>query len=256
LHFYWAWFKGLARGVFLPPTGLLLLAVLGAVLLALRHRRSGWTCLVTALSLLWLLSMPMVADELTRLTEAYPAFDPSKPTSAQAIVILGGPDSHPAPEYGGRPAVGLELLERLNYGAWLARTTHLPILVSSDYYNAASMAVSLERDFQVPARWVEWTSLDTFENARNSAVILRANHVNSILLVTSSSHMLRATREFQATGLNVSPAPVHVTGPHIDFGVLPTADAMVRSNRAVYELLGEPVRELLMALHVRRQHPG
>ena len=82
--------------------------------------------------------------------------------------------------------MGLELLERLNYGAWLSRMTHLPILLSSDYGNAAAMAVSLNRDFQVPARWVEWRSLDTFENARNSAVILRANHVNSILLVTSS----------------------------------------------------------------------
>ena len=31
---------------------------------------------------------------------------------------------------------------------------------------------------------------------------------------------------------------------------------MVYSNRAIYELLGEPVRELMAALHVRRQHPG
>src|SRR5665213_3098743 len=236
LHFYWYWFKGLARGLFLPPMGLLVLAVVGAALLASRHRRSGWACLITGLSLLWLLSMPIVATELTRLTEAYPAFDPAEPTGAQAIVILGGPDSRSfAPEYGGQPAVGLELLERLNYGAWLARTTHLPILVSSAYSNAGAMAVSLTRDFQVPARWVEWKSLDTFENARNSAVILRANHVNSILLVTSSTHMLRATQEFLATGLKVTPAPVHVVGPHSESEVLPTADAMMRSNRAIYE---------------------
>jgi uncharacterized SAM-binding protein YcdF (DUF218 family) len=257
LHFYWYWFKALSRALFLPPMCLLVLAVVGAALLASRHRRAGWACLVAGLSLLWVLSMPIVATELTRLSEVYPAFDPHQPTNAQAIVILGGVDSRSfAPEYGGQPAVGLELLERLNYGAWLSRTTHLPILASSDYGNAEAMAVSLSRDFQVPPRWVEWQSLDTFENARNSAVILRAANVNSILLVTSSPHMLRATREFRATGLNVTPAPVHVVGPHSDTGVLPTAEAMVRSNRAMYELLGEPMRELLKTLHVRRQHPG
>jgi uncharacterized SAM-binding protein YcdF (DUF218 family) len=149
----------------------------------------------------------------------------------------------------------LELLERLNYGAWLSRTTHLPILVTADYGNAWAMALVLKRDFQVPTRWVEWKSRDTYENARNSAVMLRAANVKSILLVTSSSHMLRATREFRATGLQVTPAPVHVlTGAR--FGVLsflPTADAMMDSNRAVYELIGERAREVMAALDLRRQ---
>src|SRR5580692_6774585 len=125
LHFYWYWFKALSRALFLPPMCLLVLAVVGAALLASRHRRAGWACLVAGLSLLWVLSMPIVATELTRLSEVYPAFDPHQPTNAQAIVILGGVDSRSfAPEYGGQPAVGLELLERLNYGAWLSRTTH------------------------------------------------------------------------------------------------------------------------------------
>ena len=31
---------------------------------------------------------------------------------------------------------------------------------------------------------------------------------------------------------------------------------MMNSNRAIYELVGEPVRELLAALNLRRQHPG
>jgi hypothetical protein len=30
---------------------------------------------------------------------------------------------------------------------------------------------------------------------------------------------------------------------------------MLRSNRAIYELLGEPVREAFVALNLRRQHP-
>ncbi len=257
IHFYD--FKAVSRALLLPPMGLLLLAVLGAILLGLRYRRSGWACLVAGLSLIWLLSVPVVADGLTALVATYPAFDPVKPTSAQAIVILGGGGGRSiAPEYGGQPAAELELLERLNYGAWLARLTHLPILVTSDPDNAQLMAVSLTRDFQAPPRWVESNSHDTFENARNTAALLRAQHVNSILLVTSAVHMVRAAREFSATGLIVTAAPAQMPAQreYWPYRYLPNPEGMQRSNRAVYELLGERVRELFVILHLRRQQAG
>jgi|HubBroStandDraft_2_1064218.scaffolds.fasta_scaffold142140_1 uncharacterized SAM-binding protein YcdF (DUF218 family) len=255
MHFYL--FKAAARALLLPPFGLLILTILGALLIALRHRRSGWTCLITGLALTWLLSVPLVADQLSRLVEVYPAFDPAQRVDAQAIVILGGDGNRLAPEYGGQPAADLELLERLNYGAWLSRNTHLPILVTSDPRNVQAMAASLARDFQTPPRWVESFARDTFDNARNSVAMLRADHVNSILLVTSSTHMRRAMGEFTATGIAVTAAPVHVQPRHDDglFPFLPSPDGMLRSNRALYELLGEPVREAFVALNLRRQQP-
>jgi uncharacterized SAM-binding protein YcdF (DUF218 family) len=255
MHFYL--FKAAARTLLLPPLGLLILAILGAILIALRHRRSGWTCLIAGLGLTWMLSVPLVADQLARLVEVYPAFDPTQPVSAQAIVILGGTGNRRAPEYGGQPAVDLELLERVNYGAWLSRNTHLPILVTSDFRNVHAMAVSLTRDFQTPPRWVEYRSFDTFDNARNSVAMLRADHVHAILLVTSSTHMRRAMGEFIAAGIAVTAAPVHVQ-PRQDesrFLLLPSAEGMQQSNRALYELLGEPVREAFAALNLRRQQP-
>jgi uncharacterized SAM-binding protein YcdF (DUF218 family) len=254
MSFYW--FKAVAHTVLLPPDGLMILAILGVGLVALRHRRSGWTCLITGLGLLWVLSVPIVADGLSRLVEGYPPFDPSAATTAQAIVILGGVGSrNHAPEYGGQPAVELDLLDRISYGARLSRLTHLPILVSSDPDNVRAMAVSLARDFQTPARWVDFNSHDTFENARNSAAMLRAAHVNSILLVTTSTHMVRSVREFTAAGLTVTAAPVQLETRHEDapWRYIPSAEGMQRSNRAIYELVGERVRELFVLLHVRRQ---
>ncbi len=256
---YFFWFKAVAHTLLLPPDGLMILAILGAVLLALRRRRSGWTCLIISLGLWWVLSTSIVADGLTWLVEGYPAFDPGRPTTAQAIVILGGAGSRDhAPEYGGQPAVELDLLERINYGARLSRLTHLPILVTSDPQNVQAMAVSPARDFQLPPRWVDPKSHDTFENARNSAAMLRADHVSSILLVTNSTHMLRSVREFAATGLTVTAAPVQMHTVHDGppFLYLPSTEGMQRSNRAIYELVGERVRELLAALHLRRQQPS
>jgi uncharacterized SAM-binding protein YcdF (DUF218 family) len=257
MHFFW--FKVMAHTLLVPPDCLLLLAILGAVLLGFRQRRSGWTCLIISLGLWWALSTSIVADDLGRMAEGYPAFDPATATDAQAIVILGGASSRDhAPEYGGQPAVDLDLLARINYGARLSRLTHLPILVTSDPGTALAMAVSLGRDFQIRPRWVEYRAQDTFENARNSAAMLRADHVTSILLVTTATHMVRAVREFSATGLKVTAAPVQMQFGHEKppFLYLPSADAMLRSNRAVYELIGERVRELLVVLHLRRQQPG
>jgi uncharacterized SAM-binding protein YcdF (DUF218 family) len=257
MHFYS--FKAVAHTVLLPPNGLILLAILGAALLALRHRRSGWTCLIIGLTLWWVLSVPVVADGLTWLVEGYPALDPAATTHAQAIVILGGAAArNHAPEYGGEPAVELDLMDRISYGAWLSRLTHLPILVTSDDENVRAMAATLTRDFQMPPRWVERSSHDTFDNARYSAAMLRADHVTSILLVTNSTHMVRAVREFAGTGLVVTAAPVQLETRHEDppFRYLPSAEGMQRSNRAIYELIGERVRELLWALHLRRQQPG
>ena len=81
--------KTVLRNLILPPTGPLLLAIIGLLLLR-RRPRLARGLLALGLGSLWLLSLPFVADALTRLTEHYPPLDLAQPTQAQAIVILGG----------------------------------------------------------------------------------------------------------------------------------------------------------------------
>ena len=256
--------KALLRTLMLPPGGLLLLAALGALLAARRHR-GGWALLAASLALLWALSTQLVADRLTRFSEHYPALDTvsaadlGRLSRAQAIVILGGPgDRFVAPEYGGDAAIEQDLLERVNYGAYLAHRTSLPILVTSAWENAFAMRTSLQRDFGIQPRWVEFHARDTFENARNSAAMLLPGGTHTILLVTSSTHMLRSTREFEAAGFTVIPAPIGLSQGRYErppFNLIPDSDSLMRSQRALYELAGEPLRELMSALHIRRQQP-
>jgi uncharacterized SAM-binding protein YcdF (DUF218 family) len=245
--------KTLLHVLILPPAGPLLLATIGALLLR-RRPRLGRVLLAAGLASLWLLSLPLVADALTRMAQHYPPLDLSQATQAQAIVILGGGGQRAyAPEYGG-PAPEPLLLERLAYGAYVARHTGLPILVTGNGIEAYAMRESLVRNFAIEPRWVEDRSYDTFDNASNSAQMLRTDGVQRIVLVTSGDHLWRAAHEFTATGLQVIPAPASVWSVR-DPGVLrylPDAQALLRSYLATYELLGEPVRELLELSHLRR----
>jgi uncharacterized SAM-binding protein YcdF (DUF218 family) len=254
--------KTLLRSLLLPPTGPLLLAVAGAWLLRARAtpgaRRAGWPLLIAGLASLWLLSTPLVADWLARWSEREAPLDAARATAAQAIVILGGGDERlAAPEYGGAAAPGPVLLERLAYGALLARRTGLPLLVSGSARETAAMRVSLSRDFGLAVRWVEDRSADTFENAQYSASLLRAAGVSRVVLVTSAAHAWRAAHEFESAGFTVLPAPVGLWAERESgwLRYLPSPTALLRSSSALYELLGDPARRVLAATHLRAHRP-
>jgi len=251
--------KSLLHTLLLPPGGPLLLAFAGAVLLGRcttqRARRAGWALLLSGLALLWLLATPVVADALMRAAQRCPPLDLTRPPDAQAIVILGGEiERMDAPEYGYQPAVGMTLLERVNYGALIARKTGLPVLVSGTPTEAIAMRVALARDFQTPTRWVENNSRDTFENARFTARLLRPAGITRIVLVTDAMHEWRATQEFTSAGFSVVPAPVGLYVPH-RLRFVPSASALARSSAALYEMLGDVVRVVFASLHLRRQTP-
>ena len=246
--------KTIVRNLILPPAGPLLLAMLGALWLRWCPRVAR-VLLALGLGSLWLLSTPIIADRLARMTERYPALNLKVPNGAQAIVIMGGGGQRSfAPEYGGAAAAPY-LLEKLAYGAYIARLTGLPLLVTGYHVEATAMRATLQRNFGIEPRWIDDQAYDTFENARNSARLLRAAGVSRVIVLTSAVHMWRSAHEFTAAGMSVVPAPVGlVTTQEIGpFAWLPDPLALVRSYTALYEQLGEPVRVLLAATHLRRQ---
>ena len=251
--------KTVLRTLLLPPAGPVLLAIAGAWLLARRARgqtrRAGIVLLACGLGSLWGLSLPVVADLLERAAEREPVLDEARAADAQAIVILGGGSARrSAPEFAQAPTAGAELLERLAYGAYLARRTRLPVLVTGTPAEAEAMHTSLARDFGVATRWIESHSYDTYQNAQFSAALLRESGVRRVLLVTSATHAYRAAREFEASGLEVIPAPtgVWVAPEPSALHYLPNVTALRRSTEGLYELIGDVARRVLAASHLRR----
>jgi uncharacterized SAM-binding protein YcdF (DUF218 family) len=250
--------KTFLKYLVLPPSGLLLLAVIGLFWLR-RRPRTARVLLALSLSLLWLLSTALVSSQLARWSERYGPFDPGSDPHAGAIVILGsGGQRILAPEYGG-PAAEPQLLERLAYGAYLARRLQLPLLVTGFRIEAVAMSDSLQRNFSIVPRWVDADAYDTYDNARNSAHLLAPAGVRRIVLVTSELHMWRAAHEFSAVGLSVVSAPVGLMPPQrapiTPLSLLPDSNALFQSSSVIYEWLGERVRLLLEVTGLRRQHP-
>ncbi len=203
--------KSVAEALLLPPTSLLLLALIG-LLIDRRSRRISRVLMWTGLLGLLLSGMPAVGGSLIVALEHNLPYTPPPDSPPQAIVVLGGDILRS----GGTILIlhlGPLSLERVRGGAALFRGTRLPILVSGGALRegerpiAAVMADSLVHDFQVPVRWEETESRDTWENAHMSAVILHEQGIKSIYLVTQAWHMRRAIMAFADTGITVTAAP-------------------------------------------------
>lgn len=186
----------------LPPLLPLLCIAVGLLLLR-RRPRLGRTLAWGGLLAAWLLSTPAFVRLLTTPLENVPVLQAQDLARGEAIVILGAGANRYMPEYGRSGPTRLAL-ERLRYGARLARDSGLPVLVSGE---AGPMADALETDFSVAPRWRESGSLDTADNARRSAAILGQAGVRRIVLVTHAAHMRRAKAEFGLHGFEVIPAP-------------------------------------------------
>ena len=235
----------LVGAVLVPPTSLILLGLLG---LWLQRRRPAFGRALAGFSLvgLLLLSVPLTATWLMTRLEPPPLADARVAGDAQAIVILGGGVAHSAPEWGGDTA-NLFTLQRVRYGAWLARRTQLPVLVTGaapkDGHRgeAALMRELLSQEFGVPVRWFDEQARTTAGNAREAATLLHAAGVQHILLVTSAFHMPRAQRVFERAGLQVRAAPTgyfgYSAGPFEWGDLVPSGDALRISYVALREMV-------------------
>jgi uncharacterized SAM-binding protein YcdF (DUF218 family) len=248
--------KKTLSAILLPP--LLPLLLIGAGLLLLHWRRRfgltlAWGGFLLALLFSTSAGVRLIATPL----ENIPALQAQDIGRGQAIVILGGGQRRHLAEFAGAAPNHLSL-ERLRYGARLARQSGLPVLVSGGtgigYASpeAAVMAASLKADFAVEARWLEERSRDTQENARFSAGMLKGAGIGRIVLVTHAAHMRRAQNEFAAQGIEVIGAPTAslLDGPDFDWpeDLLPGPRAAYAGWYALHEWLGLAAQSLRLQL--------
>lgn len=206
--------KPVLTALAIPPGGPLLLALFG-ILLAWRRRGPGLAIAALGIALAFLLSTNGFALWLARqlMPQVAPA-SIAQVRQAQAIVVLGGGVQPQAPEYG-QPQPGPHTLQRLRYGAWLARQTGKPLGFAGGVGWAAAAQTASEgavarrvlAEYGLDARWIDERSRDTAENAAHMADLLLPAGMRHVALVTDAAHMPRAAAAFRAAGFEVLPAP-------------------------------------------------
>jgi hypothetical protein len=140
-----AW-KPWLNALVLPPVSLLLLGLLGWALL---RRRPGWGRALVALSLvtLWACATPALSEALVlRLTQPPAGLGTAQrqALAGQAdtvVLVLGAGRRLGSIDYG-MPDVSALTLERVRYGAWLARQTRLPLAYSGGVGHGAREGAS------------------------------------------------------------------------------------------------------------------
>jgi uncharacterized SAM-binding protein YcdF (DUF218 family) len=236
--------KSMLLSLVMPPTGFVTLIIIGLLLRGAWYRtgrRLTWAAVICLL----LFSLPFVSYSALVALETDLPMTPPADHPPQAIVVLGAETIRSA-QGSERFWPGLLTLDRLRAAAALHRQTGLPILATGGVTGEQMLAVglvmqqSLRDDFRTPARWVEWKSRDTWENARYSADILRADGITSVYVVTHPWHMKRALLAFQGTGLTVTAAPTPLdTMSNPDFGdFMPRASIWQIGYYAMHEWIG------------------
>lgn len=245
--------SGLLEQLISPPSGLLLLILAGLLLLR-KSIRSGSVLISSGLLLLYVCSMPLTATWLLSLIESPTTISMEEFSAprAEAIVILGAGRREDAaefnlPQHSGDTLSASEL-ERVRYGVWLAKRMKLPILVSGGLPDsdgpaeAVMMKQAIEEEYGIAVRWAESKSRNTYENAKFSAHVLKAEGIEKIYLVTHALHMPRSVWSFSQFELEIFPAP---TAYKADSGepitlksFLPKASAMKKVAAVFHEVVG------------------
>lgn len=204
----------LLSSIVLPPTALVLLTLLGVALLRRRPRAAVALITMSQLALL-ACAMPVVAGAIARPLEP-PPVAPDALKRAQAIVILAGGLNRSAIEWGGE-SVNDFTLQRIRYGAKLARLSGLPVYVTGGTLGNARdseanhMAGVLQREYGITPKWIDNAAETTRGNALMAAKDLLPLGVRRVALVTTAIHMPRSQRAFEAAGFTVIAAPTDYT---------------------------------------------
>ena len=240
------------------PLGLSCLLLFLSLIWLWKFPRRSLLAIATSLLILFCSSNPLIAATFVKTLEwRYLPLEPVPAT--EIIVVLGGstrPKSHP------RPWVEvLESGDRILYGVKLYQDGVAPLIlfsggrISWKNGNSGSEAKDMAEIAQtmgVPERNIllESESLNTYQNAVETAKILRQRQIDTILLVTSAIHMPRSVAIFEKQGFNVIAAPTDywVAQEALEqmqgmswgtfLNVLPDSEALHFFTRALKEYIG------------------
>ncbi|ASA22165.1 YdcF family protein [Paenibacillus donghaensis] len=197
---------------FVLPPGIFVVLLLGMVVWLWKHNRRPAQVLLAVTLLLYLSMTPLVSDTLISSLERQ--YTQPAAVEGDVIVVLGGGATSGTPDLDGEGNLGGSAANRLLTAARLYRQTGLPILFSggqvyADSGNEADIARRQLIGLGIPEEDVlaENRSLNTAQNASNTAGLMAEHGFARPILVTSGFHMPRSMALFKRAGLTALAYP-------------------------------------------------
>lgn len=232
---------------FVLPPGIFILLLAGICIWIWKKQRKASLFLLGITLLLYLSMTSLVSNALIGSLERQ--YSPPAQLQGDVIVVLGGGATQGTPDIGGLGNVSGAAGNRLITAVQLYRQTGLPIIVSggqvfSDSGNEADIARRQLVGMGVAAEDIveENRSLNTEQNAVNTAAIMQQRQWTHPILITSAFHMPRSVMEFERAGLQVDPYPsdywVSRPGSFYPGKLSPSSSAMNAVSTAAKEYTG------------------
>ena len=176
-------------------------------------------CIAGLTFVFYLLCTGFVAEKTMGWLES--AYTPPEHPQGDVIIMLGGGAMPDSPGVDGTGELCASPANRLLTVLRLQRELGVPILLSGgqvyeDTGAEAKIARRILRSLGVPEDQIfaETKSINTTQNAKYSAEILREEGFTHPILVTSAFHMKRSVLNFEKQGIDVTPYPADYQVTH------------------------------------------
>ena len=234
----------------LPP-GLFILMLLCIFVLLMKNKiKSVKILFLSAIILLYLISIEPVKDGVLRPLEN--KFIPigADVYNFDLIIVLGGGVYEGYPNEEIDTSLSSESLKRILYAYGLYMYNKCPILVSGGIVlpanNSKPEAVEMKEmlnsmGIRSDVLMVESGSKDTLDNAILSKKLISGERYNKIALVTSAYHMPRSVMSFKQVGINVVPAPVDYQTDRAGYSItsfFPSIGSLEGFVKGLHEYIG------------------
>ena len=239
----------------LPPGIFILLMLALCVKLLKFSKKLSITVLVVTL-IFYLLCTSLVAERFMGWLEEMHSPPAQVETSgADVIVLLGGGAISQVPDVDGVGALCASPANRLLTAVRLQKLLNVPIIISggqvySDSGAEAEISARILKTLGVPEDKIitETKSVNTSQNARYTATLMREKNFKKPLLVTSAFHMNRAMINFNLQRFKPTAYPTDFTvahNPTFHYTKLrPQAEALLLNVTVMQEVLRTCVTEI------------
>lgn len=250
--------KKIVSDLIMPPGIFILLLMCYGFWLILKGRRDFWFPLLLS-TILYLLSIEPVKDFLLLpLENSYPPLEENGIDNNTLIVVLGGGIYDKSPEEKNFASLTPDALKRLFY-AYRLFLKHGGVLSLSGgkvFKNSmvpseAEVMANILKELKVSEEkiFLDDKSLDTFENAKNVAALVKEKNFKNVLLVTSAYHTPRSVMLFEKMGVKVTPAPTDYKTDRTDYqfdSFFPKMSYLKDTFCAIHEYFGIAFYKLKM----------